>query len=314
MKKVLTAIFILGISVPVYSQQMFQDAVYLKNGVIMRGRIIEVIPHKQLTLETLNRVVLVYQFDEVAKYYQRTYPGTIKQSKSKPVKAPKRSCSFSLSGLKKGNSRIVELGYARGYGTGYLNFYKLNIIGTHRLNQHFSVGIGTGCRYYPLSSVGKSSSGWMAAYGGHSVSLSSSIVIPFFTDLRVNIIDNKVSPYFSIGMGYSFVAAKKDTLFAPWVYPPAYPSVAFFEAEQTGLYQGGFLLNPSLGVCFKISRKCAVNVSIGYEMQRATVHSREKYSMWYDTGHGLHGGNAAYFDKLTAVNSSRISINSGISF
>jgi len=216
------------------------------------------------------------------------------------------------SGFKKGNSGIVELGYARGYGTGYLNFFKLNIIVDHRLNPCFSLGIGTGCRLYLPSST--SSTGWIAADGLHSVSLSSSIVIPLFADLRVNIINNKVTPYFSLGTGYSFAAEKTGKEFGG---SPHSTSKDHYDLNgvQMGFYQGGFLLNPSLGVSFKVSGKCAVNVSLGYEMQRATVLSREEYShYWLFAGVSWHGPMEVYSDNLSTLNSSRISINSGISF
>ena len=335
MHTILTVIFVLTTCVIVSAQQSCQDAVYLKNGGIIRGRVLEQIPNKQLTIETVGRIIIVYKIDEIAKVYKRTYPtqepsytpgssgekkeepGEVSKSTKEPVKAPTRSSSFNLSGLKKGNSAIVELGYAQGYGTGYLNFFKISIIGNHRLNQYISLGIGTGCRYYPPSSVIANSGSWSDLLVDSSVQLSPSIVIPLLADLRVNIINNhKVTPYFSLGIGYSFVATSQDTLYPPsWTYPTTHWGGAFYNAEQTGLYQGGFLLNPSLGVSYKVSDKCAVKVSIGYEMQRATVRNRKELQLWYvGMGGSAKPGAMVETDNLSVVNSSRISINSGISF
>lgn len=318
MHKILTVILVLAISAIVFAQQSYQDAVYLKNGSIIRGKIIELIPNTQLKIEIADRIALVYQFSEVVKYYKRTYPGTIKKLTDDSVKAPKRSHSFNLSGLKKGNMGIVELGYARGYGTGYLNFYKINIVAAHRITPCFSIGIGTGLRYFSPSTIIVGSphpySPQYSSFVYDSLSqLSSSIVIPFWADVRVNILsDHEFIPYFSLGIGYSLVATRKKKLFPTWNYPPAY-DFAFYAAEQTGLFQGGFSLNPCLGVRCKISGKCMVNVSVGYELHRLTVLNRKEYSIWYPTGHGdLHGGFSRYLDNLSIVNSSRLSINSGV--
>jgi long-subunit fatty acid transport protein len=90
---------------------------------------------------------------------------------------------------------------------------KLNVISGYQINPYFSLGIGVGLRYYFDEKT---------------------VLIPVFADFRVNFIDNKISPYLSLGIGYSF-----DTK-------------ADFEGE-------GFLLNPTVGVTFKISEKSALN-------------------------------------------------------
>ena len=69
------------------------------------------------------------------------------------------------------------------------------------------------------------------------------LLIPLFADFRVNFTDNHISPYLSLGVGYSF--------------------------DATNSFEGaGFLLNPTVGACLKISNKSVINVGLGYEMQR----------------------------------------------
>jgi outer membrane receptor for ferrienterochelin and colicins len=87
LKKAVTFLWVCAISTIVFAQYRYDDAIHLKNGAIVHGRIIEVIPHRQLTIETADRITLVYQLSEVAKYYKRTYPSN-EQIKAAPNSQP----------------------------------------------------------------------------------------------------------------------------------------------------------------------------------------------------------------------------------
>lgn len=50
------------------AQNNRQDVVYLKNGGVTRGTIIELIPEKQIKIETVDGNVFVYQMSEIEKY------------------------------------------------------------------------------------------------------------------------------------------------------------------------------------------------------------------------------------------------------
>jgi len=50
-----------------FGQSNYQDVVYLKNGSIIRGIIIEQVPNKSIKIETADRNVFVYQIDEIEK-------------------------------------------------------------------------------------------------------------------------------------------------------------------------------------------------------------------------------------------------------
>ena len=155
------------------------------------------------------------------------------------------------NGLQEGYKGIVELGYEIGTGDFGMDRLKLNVINGYQINPYFSLGFGTGLRYYFDAEAA---------------------LIPIFADFRANFMDNNVSPYLSLGVGYSF--------------------------DATNSFEGvGFLLNPTVGVSFMVSEKSAMNVGIGYEMQRMKFF----YYDWY------------YNDEFTE-NSGAISINVGISF
>jgi hypothetical protein len=243
MKKYLALLLFALITTVSFGQSNYQDVVYLKNGSIIRGTIIEQVPNKSIKIETADRSVFVYQMDEIEKLTKEVIQG-------------KSGGSLSNSGLQSGYKGIVELGYQIGTGDYGMDRLKLNIINGYQINPYFSLGFGTGLRYYFDAEAA---------------------LIPLFADFRANFIDNKISPYLSLGVGYSF--------------------------DATNGFEGvGFLLNPTVGVSFKVSDKSAMNVGLGYEMQKMDFYYYDFY----------YGGYYDYYS--SSENSGAISINVGISF
>ena len=239
----------------VYAQRDYQDVVYLKNGSIIRGVIIEQVPNKSIKIETRDRNVFVFQMDEIEKITKEYLRG-------------RRDSTFDDTedvvynkGLQPGYKGIIEWGYQIGVGNFGIDRLKLNIINGGQLNPYFSLGFGTGLRYY------------------YNI---SALLIPIFADFRINFINNTVSPYLSLGVGYSLDA---------------------LHGEGAGAF-----FDPTVGVSFKISRKSAINVGVGYEMQWLKYYYSVEgyYGGYYD----YHGG---YYEEFTKI-SGALSLVLGISF
>ncbi len=176
MKKIFTLILFLAIGIVGIAQQNFQDVVYLKNGSIIRGTIIEQVPNKSIKIETADRNVFVYQMDEIEKMTKEIVANTSK--------------SNSSSGLSSGYLRIINFGFGFGlgdYGKG-TSCLKLEVINGYQFNPYFSLGFGTGLKFY------------------FNKYKSSSLVIPLFADFRAHFIDYIVSPYIDLGIGYTIEA------------------------------------------------------------------------------------------------------------
>jgi len=169
MKNYVVLILFALIATCAFAQSKYQDVVYLKNGSIIRGVIIEQVPNKSIKIETADKNVFVYQMDEVEKIVKE------------PIKV-KSGFSSNGSGLKPGYKGIVEMGYQVGVGDFSLDRLKLNIINGYQVNPYFSLGLGTGLRYYFNS---------------------KKILIPFLADFRASFLNNSLSPYFYFGIGYS---------------------------------------------------------------------------------------------------------------
>lgn len=209
MKKFTTFLLFVLIATISFAQSNYQDVVYLKNGSIIRGVIIEQIPNTSIKVETTDKSVFVYQMDEIEKLTKEPY---VRKTSFKP----------NGIGLKKGYKGITELGFEIGAGVFGLDRLKVSVINGYQVNPFFSLGLGTGLRYYFDAKA---------------------VLIPFFGDFRANFLNHKVSPYISLGAGYSFEATY-------------------------GFKGAGFLLSPTAGVSFKIKEKSAINFGLGYEMQK----------------------------------------------
>lgn len=195
MKESLVLLFVLITSISV-GQNKYQDDIYFKQEIVIEKTNID-------SLTTLS-------LEENSK--------NINETKSKQSK---------LIG-------IIEMGFLKGIGNYEglsKNKLKLNIILGYQINPYFSIGLGTGLRYF------------LAEQG---------TLVPLFADFRTNLLDKKVSPYLSLGVGYTFDL-------------------------KNNLEGVGFLLNPNLGVSIKTSDKHTLNFGIGYEM-----HLMDEYAPFYE--------------------------------
>jgi hypothetical protein len=161
------------------AQSNLEEVVYLKNGKIFRGLIIEQIPNQSLKIQTKEGVVHLFQMDEVAKITKEVV------SKSEVV-------NLDLDddeGYEPKFSNQTELVYSSGFGK--LNFggftfpNKLNSWGIRTINgvrssEGFMVGIGTGLDFY-----------------------ENFTLLPITFDTRFDLTGSKVRPILNINLGYS---------------------------------------------------------------------------------------------------------------
>ncbi|WP_016777578.1 hypothetical protein [Anaerophaga thermohalophila] len=155
------------------AQNSYQDVIYLKDGSIIRGIIVEQVPNRTLKIETADKNVFVYEMDEV----ERIRKEAIQESNKR-----------ESSGLKNGYRGIAEVGYGFAVGDYGLDRIMVNFVNGYQLNPHFFFGVGTGLRYYSEA--------------------DNAMVVPFFADFRTYFMDRNFSPNIGIGIGYSFEASE----------------------------------------------------------------------------------------------------------
>ena len=209
MKKLFVLLLFALFTVHSFAQYHYHDVVYLKNGSILRGVIIEQVPNQSIKIETADHSVFFFELGEVEKFTKEPLKG-------------RRIVTKDSNALKTGYRGIVEAGFQLGVGDWGDDRFKLNIINGYQITPHLSLGLGTGLHFYMDADAA---------------------LVPLFADFRAYLLDNKVSPYFSLGAGYSFNASRN------------------FDGV-------GVLINPAAGVSFKVSEKSSMNIALGYELQR----------------------------------------------
>lgn len=172
MKKYLILLIITLFTKFSYSQVNYQDVVYLKNGSIVRGIIIEQVPNKLIKIETSDKSIFVFQIDEIEKITKEPFPTT-------------KKILTNTTGFETGFKRIFEMGSQIAVDVHGKDRFMINFTNAYQINPYFSAGIGTGLRFYFENEAA---------------------LIPVFADLRTNFINKKASPYLSAGIGYSFDA------------------------------------------------------------------------------------------------------------
>lgn len=228
---ILFSIFISLFPFLLHSQNNYNDVVYLKNGEIRKGIIVERVPSESLKIKTSDGSIFVFKMENISKITKEL----IQENISINNKSRDNFINKSNTNSDKKNNQI-EFGYDYGtiesYTIGGVNTasnmgrIKLNFIRSHKITPTFSVGMGTGLRFYFSSEY---------------------LLLPLFTDFRIKfpklkLFDSKVIPYAGVSAGVSF---------------------GFFSGSSLA----GLLFNPIIGGYYDLSSKIKLNIGIGYDLQ-----------------------------------------------
>jgi hypothetical protein len=171
MKKLLSLTLLIGVSMLSFkagAQSYNEDVVYLKNGSVIRGVVIEQIPGESLRIETRDGNIFAYSMSDVQKLTRETsQPGTIKKSGS--------SSRFNKP---RGYFGLFET------GTGSWGYDEISqsvtIINGYRVLPQFAIGGGIGFET------------WID---------SEELAMPVFLHLRSDFLNRKVSPFVALNIG-----------------------------------------------------------------------------------------------------------------
>ena len=205
MKKLFSFLVLcLVVSITETNAQMLQEVVYLKNGSIIRGTIIEQIPGVSLKIKTGDGNVFVYQISEVEKISkEEIIPTSQRYSQYKYGNSRNTSyCEhtplvFKYNASDLGYRGFVELGHTFGVGM-VRDFGRLDVATTHgiQINPHLFFGAGLSLNY-------------AYHYG--------SIALPFYADIRTDILKSNISPFIDFKIGYSITDAFKGLYLSPTI-------------------------------------------------------------------------------------------------
>ena len=158
--------------------QAIQEVVYLKNGSVVRGVIIEQKPNESLKIQTADGSIFAYKMDEVEKITKEMRKGSARVS----------SLKFDGDSYRPKGYRgffDVDGGFGVGdYGDGYIGFTTSHGFQTC---PYFYIGAGLGVEYHV---------GW------------ETVFLPIFGNMHINFLDKRCSPFMDIKGGYSPVDGK----------------------------------------------------------------------------------------------------------
>jgi hypothetical protein len=152
----------------IFSQTLgdYEEVVYLKNGSVIRGIIVEELPGKSLKIQTREKNLFVYQFDEVEKITKELYNGS-GGTASTSTRKNKGFNAYLDQGL---NLWISGDPYPMNYTSIALGY---------KVNRVFFIGGGTG----------------LLARKGF-------VAVPVFADIRLTLTKTKVAPLLNFQAGY----------------------------------------------------------------------------------------------------------------
>lgn len=180
MKRIILLIAVLTAGLSVYAQS-FREVVYLKNGSMIKGIIIEQVPNESLKIQTADGSVFVYKIEDVEKITKEVYNG--------------RNRFSNISKLSSNTDDFHPQGYRGfldldgGFGLGERGDGIIGFTTSHGYQDipHFYIGGGFGVHYHAF---------W------------KSIFVPIFANVRFNFLDKRCTPFLDIKGGYSPGKAK----------------------------------------------------------------------------------------------------------
>lgn len=175
MKKILLvlAIVLFGMTGTV-SAQSLEETIYLKNGSIIRGVIIEQIPNESMKIQTRDGSVFVYRMEDIQK--------TTKEQTYNSYRSLRNSAGrFSAFNIEPGYFGSINFGYEIGVGGGD-DRIKFDVVNGYRIQPEFSIGVGIGVKYFT------------------NVEFAT---IPLYAHLRSDLLRQNVTPFIAFNIGYN---------------------------------------------------------------------------------------------------------------
>lgn len=189
MKKLLLfCIMLIGVMQVAYAQRAPMDeVVYLKNGSIVRGVIVEQVPNKSLKIETADGSLFVFEMDEVEKI-----------TKEPKVRSDREA--YQRAAIEEANNRLGRrMGMVQFFGLGYQDSYDdYYSEGAAYFSYHFIYGYQFKQRFFIGGGIG------MEHLGGDALPDSYNLRIPLFASAKINLTKTRVSPFFQFDLGYHF--------------------------------------------------------------------------------------------------------------
>ena len=205
MKQIVILFCLLFFSAFCYAQNYNADVVYLKNGSVIRGIIIEQVPNQSLRIKTVDGNVFAYDVSEVEK---------ITKEELAIGSAAKRVYGNGGKSLK-GYKSFVDVGYTFAKADGEdAERIEVSTSSGYQFDDYLFVGGGVAFHYYHDS--------------------DDLYTVPIFANFRANFVVDKSIPFVDFRAGYS-IGKKEDDIKLSGIYAYAGVGVGFQISEKMAL-------------------------------------------------------------------------------
>jgi hypothetical protein len=200
-QKFLLVVVLAGLASFVHAQQTMEEVVYLKNGSIVRGMIIEQVPNRTIKIQTADGNVFVFDMEDIEKLTKepvfRGRPVARNRQQVAAPDTPERKRAGRFSGMIQG----MGVGFQTLAGSTGMAYFETSFVCGYRFREFLFVGGGLGVEHM----IGDFRD-------------SYNICVPVFVTAKVNMNRKRVSPYFQfdIGTRYNGNVYFQDGLF---IYP-----------------------------------------------------------------------------------------------
>jgi len=227
---------------PAIAQPGKHDVVYLKNGSVVKGKILLFDPEHSVKLKTKDDNVWVFEMNQV-------------DSIARPIKAS------ATSPIKTGYYNLTEMGVLAGNTNNVKSApFTLMNVNNWQFDNGFAAGIGVGVHFFNET--------YLPVVADFRYFIRKHGPLPF-----VNLQTGYSIP---VGGDYSQTYYAYDIMVRPGIWPNPNPT------EQDVSARGGFLVNPSIGFQSQISESLALTFSAGYSYLRHRYGKDELYKLDVD--------------------------------
>lgn len=193
MRIIVTSCFLLFLFISANSQKKYIDIVYLKNGSIIKGSIIEYNQDKKIKIKTIDNYTWEFNIDDV-----------------KEIKREEGAIELNES-----IDYLID---------GFINYTTLGLLignGNNNKQAPFSVMMTNGYLFNKKIGVG----------AGFGIEFYEETMLPVYIDLKYHFNQRKISPFVAIQGGYSFSLEDNDNSDNIYNYEQKYLGGYFFNPE-----------------------------------------------------------------------------------
>lgn len=181
----------------------------------------------------------------------------------------------------------VKPGYEQSIDVAYSYFFNnemgidLNYIGGWRFNRMFYVGLGTGL-YFDITDFGDIPSHGVRPYYYTTLDLPT-VSVPLYAQCKIYLTQKRYMPFIGLSIGGTFSTPIKGS--AEYYQDRYNPHTGYVDGYEVyyipySYYTHRFLLNPTVGVNYRINADMDLYLSLGYRgMTRPKVTDLTRYSI-----------------------------------